>query len=383
MSRKRSWLYRKKESVFSVIVSVGLISLIHSYVNTGSQNKLQQSVERQSPASPFATVPLAQQLDNVISVTRPVLSSEIEALTGSGDYRRAKELLLERALQAVAAADNERLALAISELGELALLQGDLGMAGVYLSEALELYEELGLDVELAGVHIQMGRLHLYDRKRARQASDSYDQLLLSRWNISQGRFYESEQALQQVVKTNLSLNRYGAAASAHETLYRGYASEHNIEQAQQSGIEAIKLHAASGNLQDAKRLLGVLIDNGLTNIDAEEIEQQLQSHYSEYEKSVAAIGAARDYGQLYNQMLARGDALQAWRFRQQAEASLANASKRAQYRRQPDVMVELYRSNTSMHNAKLSLQKATAVYSRYGLTDGMERSMQLREQIY
>jgi len=97
----------------------------------------------------------------------------------------------------------------------------------------------------------------------------------------------------------------------------------------------------------------------------------------------VQAIGAARDYAQLYNQLLARGDALQAWRFRQQAEQSLANVSKRAQYRRQPDVLVQLYRSNRNMDSALTSLQKANAVYSRYGSTEGVQRSQQLRAQIY
>ncbi len=383
MHRKNSRLVRKGISLVIVAASAIAIGLIHHVfvVDKPHSSSPPSIASEPTVASPFATV--GAQLEEVISATRPVLSPEIESLSGTGNYQLAKNALLERALQSVASADNNSLALHLSELGELALLQGDLGMAEVYLAEALELYEALGEELQLAGVHLQMGRLHLYGRQRARKASDSYDQLLISRWKISQGRFHESEAALHRVVKTNLDLNRYGAAASAYETLFRGYSGEHNIEQAQNSGIEAIKLHAASGNLHAANRLHDLLLQNGLSQQASEQLGQEMQQHYREYESSVKAIGAARDYAQLYNQLSSRGDVLQAWRFRQQAEQSLAGVSKRAQYRRQPDVLVELYRSNFSMDDALLSLQKANAVYSRYGLSDGLKRSRQLREQIY
>ena len=115
---------------------------------------------------------------------------------------------------------------------------------------------------------------------------------------------------------------------------------------------------------------------------EAEKVERELDLHFREYENSVLAIGAARDYSQLYNQLASRGDALQAWRFRQQAEQSLDQASSRARYRRQPDVLVNLYLSNDSMKRALSSLQKADAVYSRYGLDD-VDRSRRLQDQIY
>jgi len=129
--------------------------------------------------------------------------------------------------------------------------------------------------------------------------------------------------------------------------------------------------------------MLSKLEDNGLSRVDAEQVTAQLQQHYKEYEASVLAIGAARDYAQLYNHLSSRGDALQAWRFRRKAEQSLADASKRAQYRRQADVLVELYRSNKSMDRALVSLQKASDLYNRHGQTEGVNRSHQLRQQIY
>jgi len=331
--------------------------------------------------SPFKTVDA--QIDEVISATKPVLSSEIESLSKEGKYQQAKDKLLDRALAAVAAADNEALAFQLGELGELALLQGDPEMAEVYLQEALELYEEIGDEVNVAGIHLQKGRLHLFVRQRARQASDAYDQLLISRWKISHGLFSEAEGPLRKIVADNLELNRYGAAASAYETLFRGYSKDSLIEQAHRAGVDAIKLYAASGNEPQVNRLLGLLKEQGFSDFESDQLSVEIAEHYREYEDSVQAIGAARDYALLYNQLSSRGDALQAWRFRKQAEASLANASKRAQYRRQPDVLVELYLSNWSMENAIDSLQKASTVYSRYGMEDGVQRSQQLREQIF
>ena len=46
-------------------------------------------------------------------------------------------------------------------------------------------------------------------------------------------------------------------------------------------------------------------------------------------------------------------------------------------------MLVNLYLSNDSMKRALSSLQKADAVYSRYGLDDGVDRSRRLQDQIY
>ena len=372
-------LIRKKAKSFGVVLgTIVAIICTHHFVISRPEPDLAPA-----PAAVSMPVPLAVQIDDVISATKPDLSPAIESLSASGEFQRAKSVLLDRALVAVEDADQSALAFHLGELGELALLEGDLGMADVYLSEALELYDELGDELQVAGIHVQYGRLHLYARQRARRASDSYDQLLISRWKISEGRFREAEDQLKDIVATSLSLDRFGAAASAYETLYKGYSREFDTLQAHSAGIEAIKLHAASGNTHHANRLLEQLKSDGLSGPDADEVGRQLNAHYREYEASVKAIGAAQDYGQLYNQLLSRGDALQAWRFRQQAEESIANVSRRARYRRQPDVLVELYRSNFSMDRAVSALQKASAVYSRHGLQEGVNRSQQLQGQIY
>lgn len=378
-SARRNWIGRKLKSCCIVAGSIAALYLVQQFVISKSD-----LIQRLAPSAESAIpYPVIAQIDEVIAATRPELSPQIESYSAAGEFALAKDELLNRALDAAGTLDNSSLALNLGELGELALQQGELGMAGVYLSEALELYEELGDEISVANVHVQIGRLHLFSRKRARQTSDAYDQLLISRWKISQGQFYQAEDQLKQVVETNLKLHRYGAAASAYETLYSGYNAGSNVLDAQQAGKEAIKLYATSGNIGAANKILDKMKQAGLSRVDAREISFLIDSYYQEYEASVQAIGEARDYAQLYNQLSSRGDALQAWRFRRKAEQSLSAVSSRARYRRQPDVLVELYRSNVSMANAIKSLQTADQLYTRYGMTEGVELSRQLREQIY
>ncbi len=376
---RQSRVGNKLKSCCIIVFGIGSLYLAQQFVLSKSDliQRPAQPIVSASPSSIFA------QIDAVIAATRPSLSPVIESYSAAGEFTRAKDELLNRAIDAAAAMDNKALAFNLGELGELALQQGELGMAEVYLSEALELYEDLGDDVSVADIHVQVGRLHLYTRQRARQTSDAYDQLLISRWMISNGQFQQAEGQLKQIVQTNLKLHRYGAAASAYETLFSSYTANSNTVEAETAGKEAIKLHATSGNLSAANRLLHKMQANGLSRIDSEEITQQIDSYYQEYEVSVHAIGQARDYAQLYSHLSSRGDALQAWRFRKKAEKSLSNVSSRARYRRQPDVLVELYRSNVSMTDAIQSLKKADVLYSRYGIAEGVELSRRLREQIF
>ncbi len=384
--RKAKLLSRLKSTaiVTTAIVTTGIASLFFAHQFVSSKGDLIHRIAPAADLPEFRSLEaVTEQINEVIVSTRPTLSPQIESYSRRGNFTLAKDELLKRAVSAAGNQDSAALAHSLGELGELALQQGELGMAKVYLAEALETFQELGDDVNVAGIYVQIGRLHLYKRQRARQTSDAYDQLLISRWKISKGQFYEVTDQLIDVVQTNLDLHRYGAAASAYETLFNGYSANSNYIEAQQAGKDAIRLHATSGNLKAANRLLDEMIDTGLSLADSNEIVGQIDSYYQEYQASVQAIGEARDYALLYNQLSSRGDALQAWRFRQKAEQSLASVSSRARYRRQPDVLVELYTSNVSMIDAVQSLQKASALYTQYGVEEGVQRSQQLQEQIY
>ncbi len=311
------------------------------------------------------------------------LPQAVLSMVEAGRFGDAKAFLLAAASTAVNAADDAGLAKNLSHLGELALIQSDIDTAEVYLAEALDVYQQIGDEVSEAGVYVQMGRLHLVARQRARKASDAYDTLLISRWKISHGQFYSAEQDLIRVAESNLELNRYGAAASAYETLLKGYATEQDLYQAQLSGLEAIRLHAASGQVYKARSLVSQMRSLGIDDAVFPEIEAEIQTLNHEFQQSILAIGAARDYALLYNQLQARGDVVNAWRFRQQAGESLARASMRAQYRRQPDVLVELYKSNDSMDRARDSLERANNLFRRHGLDSELEKSRRLQAGIF
>ena len=290
---------------------------------------------------------------------------------------------MREALAAVEAEDQPGLARVLALLGVVSLAESDTDTAEVYLAEALAFYQELDDELGAASVYMQLGRLHLIARQRARRASDAYDSLLIARWKISHGQFYQAEPALLEIVQSSLALKRYGAAASAWRTLYRGYDSVLDTYQRDNAGREAVRLHAASGQLHEAQAMLANMRSSGADENMLGEIEYEIAELYSDFEDSVQKIGAARDYDLLYNQLQAKGDVVSAWRFRLQADASLANVGSRVLYRRQPDALVELYKSNSSMDRAADSLNRAKAVFSRYGMQDMIDQSNVLHERIY
>ncbi len=311
------------------------------------------------------------------------LPADIAALLADGQNDRARNELLQQALAAVEAEDQAALARVLAMLGLVSLAESDTDEAEVYLGEALAFFYELDDELGAANVYMQMGRLHLIERQRARRASDAYDSLLIARWKISHGQFYQAEPDLLEVVQSSMALKRYGAAASAWRTLYRGYDSVLDSYNRDNAGREAVRLHAASGQLHEAQAMLATMRSSGADENMLAEIDAEIVELYAEFEASVQKIGAARDYDLLYNQLQAKGDVVSAWRFRMQADTSLADAGSRALYRRQPDVLVELYKSNNSMDRATESLKRAKAVFSRYGMQDMVDQSNVLRERIY
>ena len=337
-----------------------------------------ESVSRNSTLSPFS-VATETEHGQIINVLREPLPADIYSLVKSGKYNQAKNSLLQQASLAVERDDHQQLAEILSYLGEVALLQGNLDTAEAYLTEALDLFDQNYDEIATAGVYQQLGRLHLIARQRARLASAAYDTLLVARWKISQGQFSGAASELRRAAEDNLSLNRYGAAASVYETLYKGYQREGDTYQAQLAGVEAVKLHASSGRTFNAQAILESMRQSGLSETEFTRLTSEINVLNQDYERSVLALGAARDQALLYNQLQARGDVINAWRFRQQADASAAKASNRALYRRQPDVLIELYKSNFSMKNAQASLQRAQELYQRHGIDTQQLQELQAK----
>lgn len=393
-SGSRAYKIKKlRQSIAAVCFTVAVIGLLHfglrAHFSESPRIEYSQANTAVDGSSPFDVAKLQKPVHAGVAteVTMPSLTrlnslpQNIIALIERGDYKQAQKLLLAQASAAVARSDDAALATVLSHLGELALLQSDIDTAEVYLAEALDLINQTGDEVAAAGIYVQMGRLHLQARRRARLASDAYDTLLVARWKISHGQFYKIESELRRAAENNLSLNRFGAAASVYETLFKGYSKDGNLAQAQSAGAEAVKLLAASGRKFDAEALVETMRQHGFSDDVFTELQAEIAQLSQEFNNSVQALGAARNYALLYNQLQARGDVVNAWRFRQLAGASQAKASMRAQYSRQPDVLVELYRSNTSMENAKNTLLKAQEVYQRHGMDTEVLKFLQ--EQIF
>lgn len=385
--RHKYALPKPVRSLLSALVAFAVIVLMHTFLSPAPDSEDDVApasvvLSADVPAENLSVV-MKQQVESLPLLPLPAraLSPETQDLLDIGGIEWTRRQLLEIATQAVSNSEDQALAGVLAELGELSLIEADIDTAEVYLAEALDLFVQQENEVAEAGVYMQMGRLHLLARQRARVASNAYDTLLVSRWKISHGQFYAAEADLLRVADNNLQLQRVGAAASTFETLYRGYHSVGERYRAQAAGIEAIKLYASSGRVFDARALQKKMIEHGIDSAVFTALAPELERLKQEFEDSVQALGTARDQELLYNQLQARGDVVNAWRFRQQAHASLAKASKRAQYRSQPDVLAELYRSNRSIENAELSLVKAAELYDEYGFdTSNLKR---LKREIY
>jgi len=65
---------------------------------------------------------------------------------------------------------------------------------------------------------------------------------------VAHGQFQQAINELKSVVDVNLALNRFGAAAAAYQTLYKGYSQDGQLYEAQEAGIEIVKLHSSAGS---------------------------------------------------------------------------------------------------------------------------------------
>ncbi|MBX2887003.1 MAG: hypothetical protein KTR32_44055 [Granulosicoccus sp.] len=395
-ARQRGRFHRLGSNLAALIVGAGLI-LFFQWVTPEprtialtSQGQdagtvtLNRSIEIPAPQggahisleeAAYAEVPAIEPASSILDeFSSHLLSEELETL---------RPKLLELAVQAVRDNDNARLANTLMLLGVAALTENNTDSANVYLQEALAVFEEIGDEVGSANVHLQIGRMHLIDRRIARRAALAYDSGLLARLKISSGEFHEASHSLHRAINENIELKRYGAAARDYETLSQGYLEHGQWDEAAETAIEAAKLHASSGRLKKARGLLQGLVDTGVVDIDIDELNRKIIALHADYEDSVEQIGRARDYQQLYHHFIAEGDPVRAWQFRLQADASLKKVSKRARYRRQAGVLVLLYNSNDSMRKARDSLTTAHATFTQQSLEGLAIQSESLLKEVY
>jgi hypothetical protein len=326
---------------------------------------------------------LEQEMVTRTAQTVEKISTDLSLLLEQKEYGLLRDHLLNKAAQAVADGDKIQLGHVMSLLGQLSIEEQDLDSAEVYLMEALDVYQSLGDSVGAAQVYIQLGRGRLKSRELARTAGDTYDRLLVARWQLSQGQHAVAEQNFRYVVDKSLAVSRYGSAASAYYSLVQLYTHDGNTFEAEQAAMEAARLYAASGQLRRARATIIPLRQAGVEEWRLNNIEQEIDRSYTEFEASVHQIERARDYRQLYNHYRAQGDQDRAWKLRLLASKSLKNVSKRAMYHRQPDALALLYVSNDDMGRAKDYFDIAKQTFDSEGLESLSAQAERLKGQIH
>ena len=310
------------------------------------------------------------------------LSDELTELLDRNEFRLVNDELLQAAARAVAGGDEATLGGALSLLGQLAIEEQDFDSAEVYLLESLDVYEQLGDSVGAAQANMQLGRMHVKLRQRARTAGHAYDRLLLARWQLAYEQYDSAEQNLRLVADENLSINRFGAAASAYHSLTRLYTEVGHPYEAENAAMEAARLYAAAGQMDNARSVVASLERAGVEDWRLFDIEQEIDRGFEEFRASVEQIERARDYRRLYHYYRAQGEEQRAWSLRLQASKSLRNVSKRAMYRRIPDVLALLYVSNDDKERAHNYLERAAETFDILGREDLLSQTRRLKGQI-
>jgi tetratricopeptide (TPR) repeat protein len=307
----------------------------------------------------------------------------IRELLHQGQYKRARTELLEIAATAVLQDDQVRLGATLLLLGEVAIHQQELAGAEIYLQEALYLEMSRGNVMATARSYQLLGQLNIRARELARQASNTWDELWQARNSIARGYYRRVNEKLQSVIRDNLEIRRYGAAADAWEALASLHEQVHDDYQAQQARIEAARLFASTGQMTHVRRLIDGLERSLYSDNDLAEIEREIQGLFEEHQNDLVKTSQARDFQMLYHHYLRNGQVERAWEFRIKSSKILADTSDRSMFQRQGDIIAVLYNSNFAMDRAKKYLDEADAIYSDGGVPEMLEQTREMETLIY
>jgi hypothetical protein len=152
--------------------------------------------------------------------------------------------------------------------------------------------------------------------------------------------------------------------------------------EAEQTAMEAARLYAASGQVANARSVVTNLKRAGVEDWRLFGIEQEIDRRFEEFRANVEQIARAQDYRQLYHYYRSQGEQLRAWKLRLQAGKSLRNVSKRAMYRRIPDVLALLYVSNDNKARAHGYFDLASQTFEIEGCQDLVSQTQRLKGQV-
>ena len=308
---------------------------------------------------------------------------QIRRLLQQGEYQEARTHLLEIAAAAALQDEQSRLGDTMLLLGEVAINQQELAAAEIYLQEALHLTIEQNNVIGTARCYQLLGQLNIRARELARRASFTHDSLWQARNAISRGLYHGVSDTLQSVINENMEIRRYGAAADAYEAMASLYDRLHDGYQAQQARIEAARLFASTGQVTHVRRLIEGLDTGLMTPEDQQLLELEINRQLAHHQQDLEQTTQARDYQMLYHHYLRKGEVERAWKFRIKSSQTLSNASDRAMFQRQADVIAVLYNSNFAMDRAKKYLDQAGAIYNEYDAPELLEQTRNLEALIY
>lgn len=311
------------------------------------------------------------------------IDSELASLLSNKEFGKLRDRLLELASIAVSENDKKRLGYILNLLGQISIQELDLYSAEVYLNEALDIFNDSGDELGAAQVYLQLGRTHLKSRQIARIAGAAYDELQVGRWYLIHGLYDVAKNFIQRSIDKNMSINRFGSAASAHESLTRIHLRQNNYLIAEESAFVAARLFASSGKNTQARNVLKLLPETEEMQQKLVALENDIDTNFQEYRSAILQIERARDYRQLYRHYNNKGDDVRAWKFRLLANNSLAQVSKRALFHKQQGVLAILYNSNDAMDQAGDYFAQAKETFDYNGLLELSEETDNLNKQIY
>ena len=298
-------------------------------------------------------------------------------------YAPARTLLLEVAAASVLQEDHERLADTMLLLGEVAINQQELSAAEIYLQEALYLTIAQDNVLGTARCYQLLGQLNIRARELARRAANTYDLLWQARNSIARGNYQGVNESLGAVIRENMDIRRYGAAADAWEAMASLHDKVHDGYQAQQARLEAARLFASTGQMTHVQRLLDG-VDHGLiSDSDLGQVEAEIEDLFLQHQKDQLQAWQARDYQMLYHHYLRMGELDRAWQFRIKSSETLANTSGRSVFERQADIIAVLYNSNFAMDRARKYLDQAQRIYMDEGDSELLQQTRDLEVEIW
>ncbi|MCH8176636.1 MAG: hypothetical protein IIC09_00225 [Proteobacteria bacterium] len=371
-----------------VVIALIILAICVQWLIFGEQIKPSQVglLPQQSLEEIPVSLPPSREIDtqiNDLGLDNQNLEQQIRALLHDGIFKQARTELLEVAALAASRGDEKQISNTLLLLGEVAIDEQELAAAEVFLQEALDIAIEQGDVMTNAHTYRQLGRLNIKSRELARSAGETYDKLWVVRSQIYQGDYRNVIEDLERIIDASLQIRRYGAAASAWETLSDYHNRFHDNYLATQAASEAAKLYASSGQLAYSRAVVDRLIRNGLSLNQLETLNQEIHTLFEQHQEDMMRIAQAKDLQLLYRHYKGKGENKRAWNLRIKASQALAKTSERSMYQRQSEVMAILYSSTFAMKKAKRYLRQAGALYAAEGVGELYLDARDMQEFIY